>query len=462
MVAERIRTAVVLAAGLGRRMWPYGEVRPKASLPILNKPLVLRLLEELAAIGIDRIVIVVGFQERRIRHDLAGRDGIRFVRQQSAQGTAAAVLEALPLIEDPAFLIVYGDLLLDRGDLRTLLEVFSQSTAPLAAMVRAMDEEDGRDWLGATVSEGRLRGVIGHSAHAAYRLCGVYALRQAAIPYLETNAGLMTHVPVGGMPPIEAELAESVAAMVDSGLELPAVAARGIFVDLDKPWHILEANEAAIRAAAAELEGVQVAPGGAISDGADIRGPVVLEEGARIGARTLVQGPLWVGRDTVIENGPMLGPGVVIGAGCRVANYCQIGGGSTIGPRGVVDHAAEFSGVTMDRVYLYHYMEFWGVIGSAVDLGAATVCGNLRFDDGQTVHRVLGRGETPRHGANAVYLGDYSRTGVNAILMPGVKVGPYSCVGPGVVVYDDVPSHTLLLLRQELVRKEWGSTRYGW
>ncbi len=459
-MVETVRAAVVLAAGRGRRMWPYDEVRPKATLPILNTPLIVRLLDDLAAVGIERVVVVAGYQERRLRHALTGREGVVFARQQQPQGTAAALLEAVPLVDDPSFLVVHGDLLVDRADLRALLDIFGGGDAPLAALVRPIGQEDGRDWLCASVAGGQVTGIAGHSAEGQFRLCGVYALRREALPFVRDNPGLMTHVPVGGMPPVEADLAESVAMMVDQGLPVPAIMADGLFVDLDKPWHILEANTAAISAAARGLEGVRAADSARISDGADIRGPV--EEDAYIGPRTLVEGPLWVGRGTSIDNGPILGPGVVIGPHCRVANYCQIGGGTTIGPSSVVDHCAEISGVTMDRVYLSHYMEFWGVIGSAVDLGAATVCGNLRFDDGRSVHRVHGRGETPLQGANAAYLGDYCRTGVNAIIMPGVKVGSYSCIGPGAVIYEDVPSHTLLLVRQELVRKDWGPERYGW
>jgi bifunctional UDP-N-acetylglucosamine pyrophosphorylase/glucosamine-1-phosphate N-acetyltransferase len=97
-----------------------------------------------------------------------------------------------------------------------------------------------------------------------------------------------------------------------------------------------------------------------------------------------------------------------------------------------------------------------------VDIGAATVCGTLRFDDGDAVHRTLGRCETPHTGANASYLGDYSRTGVNAVLMPGVKVGAYSCVGPGVILDTDLPSRELVLVKQDLLRKPWGPDRYGW
>lgn len=461
MVAP-LQTAVILAAGRGRRMWPYDEVRPKATLPILNTPLVCRLLDDLHAVGVRRFVVVIGHRTGRVRHALSGRGDVQLVVQEQPRGTAEAVLLAMPLVDDEQFLVVYGDLLVDRADLEALMSAAQDGEAPCAALVRQLGSDDSRDWLCATVATGLITSVEGHPRESQRRLCGVYALRRQALRYVEDNPGLLESVPVGGMPPMEAELAASVQMMIDEGLAVLAVEAQGLYVDLDKPWHVLEANAGAIRAAAAGMQGVQAAAGAVISDGADIRGPVVLAEGARIGPRTMVEGPLWVGRGTLIDNGPILGPGVVIGPHCRVANYCQIGGGSVIGPYGLVDHCAEVSGVTMDRVYLSHYMEFWGVIGSAVDLGAATVCGNLRFDDGQTIHRVRGRLEVPRHGANAVYLGDYCRTGVNAVLMPGVKVGPYSCIGPGVVVYEDVPARSLLLLRQEVERKDWGPERYGW
>jgi len=60
------------------------------------------------------------------------------------------------------------------------------------------------------------------------------------------------------------------------------------------------------------------------------------------------------------------------------------------------------------------------------------------------------------------YIGEYCRTGVNAIIMPGVKVGPYSILGPGTIIYKDVPSRTLVLAKQEHVTKPWGPEKYGW
>ena len=67
MASRRLRSAVVLAAGQGSRIWPYGVVRQKAAFPIGNVPVVRRLVEDLAALGIERIVVVVGHGEASVR-----------------------------------------------------------------------------------------------------------------------------------------------------------------------------------------------------------------------------------------------------------------------------------------------------------------------------------------------------------------------------------------------------------
>jgi len=78
------------------------------------------------------------------------------------------------------------------------------------------------------------------------------------------------------------------------------------------------------------------------------------------------------------------------------------------------------------------------------------------------MHKVKNRKEFPKAYANCVYIGDYCRTGVNAILMPGKKVGVYSIVGPGVILNEDLPDRTIISVSQTLVKKEWGPEKYGW
>jgi UDP-N-acetylglucosamine diphosphorylase / glucose-1-phosphate thymidylyltransferase / UDP-N-acetylgalactosamine diphosphorylase / glucosamine-1-phosphate N-acetyltransferase / galactosamine-1-phosphate N-acetyltransferase len=272
----------------------------------------------------------------------------------------------------------------------------------------------------------------------------------------------MTHVPVGGMPPPEAEIAESLARMADDGLPIAALEAAGFCIDVDKPWHILEATALLLEDLSARLDGDQVGEGARVAESAEVSGRLILEPGAVVGERVVVNGDLWVARGACVTNGSILSGPCLVGPRAKVRDYALVGDHSVLGPGVVCGHGSEFEGVLLEGVHLYHYCEIYGVLGAQVDIGAATVCGTLRFDDAAAVHRIDGRPEQPRVGANASYLGDYSRTGVNAILMPGVKVGAYSCVGAGVVLYEDVPSRELVLLKQELVRRPWGPERYGW
>jgi NDP-sugar pyrophosphorylase family protein len=460
--------AVVLAAGAGTRFWPYNVVRNKAAFPIANVPVVRRLVDDLAQLGIEQIVVVVGEGEASVRHALRGHrrtDGgqkLVFVRQPAAEGTAPAGLLGAQEV-DGDVLVVSGDIVTARRNLEALLSCFREEHPLAAALVQPLGlREDPRDWLVAYPEDGRLRGIEGHPRGGGHRLCGAYLLRREALGYLRDNPGLVTRVPVGGMPPQEAEIAQSVQMMIDEGHPVAAVVAAGYHVDLDKPWHILEANARVIGEMSDGLTDDSIAPSARVHDGAEIRGRVLLGEGATIGNRVVVGGDLWLGDGASLDNGAILEGPAIVGTGTTVKNYCQIGGHSTLGPDGVYGHGAEFSGVALEKVYCYHYCEVWGVAGAAVDFGAATVCGNLRFDDGDTVWKVRGRSEVPAHAANAAYLGDYCRTGVNAIIMPGKRIGVYSCVGPGVVAYDDVPDRQMVLVRQELDRRSWGPERYGW
>lgn len=455
--------AVLLAAGAGRKLWPYNEVRNKCAFPIGNVPLVRRLADQLVSAGITDLVVVVGACGGSVRAALLGCAAtVRFVEQPVPEGTAAAVVRALALTGDGPCLVLSGDVATTPETVSALVQAARQCDAPATVLVQPLGRERPGDWITANLKAGALEGYEGHGRDGSHRICGFYAFQPAALAYLRANPGLMTHVPVGGMPAPEAEIAESLARMTADGLTVAGIEPQGFLVDVDKPWHLLEANEALLQDLSARTSGSVVAPGARVADSAEIHGRIVLDAGAVIGERVVVKGDLWLGAGAFVTNGSILNGRACIGSRSQVRDYALLGENTTLGAETVCGHGAEFEGVLLEGAYLYHYCELYGVLGARVDVGAATVCGTLRFDDGQTVHRIQGRPEQPWRHANAAYLGDYSRTGVNAILMPGVKVGAYSCVGAGVVLYEDLPSRELVLVKQELVRRPWGPERYGW
>ncbi len=464
-----METAIVLAAGSGRKVWPYGEFRQKCTIPIANKPIVRRIVEDLLEVGCERIIVVVGHHAQQVRGAVADIPNIVFVTQQVLDGTASATLTAVEHLEAEPYLVIHGDTVTTSENLRNFVNAFRASDVEAAALVQPLGNEDASNYLcaGVGITDGDngsfsiLTGIEGHPRGGSHRLCGVYAFQSSATPYLLRNPGIVTRVPVGGMPPPESEIAQSLQLMVDDGRTVLAVQTSDFLVDVDKPWHVLEANRRFVDDLTKRVTEDRVADGAKISDAAEINGHVVLGKNTVIGPRVVVNGTLIAGANNNITNGAILHGNIFVGDRCRISDYCDVGS-SAIGNRCIIGHGAEMSGVLFDKVYLYHYCEMSGVFGCATDIGAATVCGTLRFDDKDTPIQVDGRYEVPPSGANATYMGDYCRTGVNAIIMPGRRIGSYSVVGPGVILYDDVPSKTMVMAKQELITKPWGPERYGW
>lgn len=457
---------VILAAGQGTKFWPYNEVRNKCTTRVANRPAVRWLAENLLAAGADGLVVVVGHLAQSVRGALHGLDApVAFVEAPPTEGTALGALRAADAASDDELIIAYGDVVTSADNLRA---VVARGRGADAVAVLAVPLEvaggPGRDWITLRVRGDEVVEVFGHSRRSSDPVMGgVVHLRMGRDGgLLRGNPGLVSNVDVGAMPPVEADLAASLQLLIESGGALAAVSGDSVWCDLDKPWHILRANEIWVRHLLGSFDEDVIPAGCAIDDSAEISGRLVLAPGVKIGRRVCIDGGAIIGERSELTNGAIVEGPIHIGRDCRIRHYCQLEA-SALGDESVVSHAAEFcGGVAFERAYLYHYMEIAGVVGASVDFGAATVCGTLRFDDGATVHRVKGRPEVPSVGANCAYFGDYSRTGVGAIIMPGVKTGAYSLVGPGVILAEDLPSRQAVFAQQEHRFVDWGPERYGW
>ncbi|MEZ4560826.1 MAG: hypothetical protein R2854_31055 [Caldilineaceae bacterium] len=163
-----------------------------------------------------------------------------------------------------------------------------------------------------------------------------------------------------------------------------------------------------------------------------------------------------------ITNGAILDGPVVVDR-TRVRDYCQIGG-HVAWWRGVCGHGAEFSpawrwtrstAITTAK----STGAWWARPPTSTRLQNARQPALRRRRHGLAPQ---GPAERPRHAANAAYFGDFMRTGVNAVIMPGRRMGAYSVVGPGVILYDDLPDRRIVTAQQELRYGDWGPARYGW
>lgn len=456
-----MQTAVILAAGQGSKLWPFATIRPKAMTPVCARPLIAHTVEALYAAGIQRVLIAAHRWAPQLRGPFLGDARVTVVDVGETRGSAETLLRLRDHVADARFLVLYGDVYL-APELVAALVQRARAEAPLVLAVPLPDERHGERLCLRVDGQGQVAQVLGHPRDPLGHWFGGFAFTQEIWAYLQANPGYMPHVEVGMMSPLEPFLEASFAALAAQQRVPALVCAEEQALDLDRPWDILALNRAVAAHQCAALTDDRLAPGASIAATAQVRGHVQLGENSRIGHNVIVEGNCIVGRDTVIENGAILQGDNVIGDRCRLRNYCYLEEGTVVGHDCVLDHCAEFGGVLFDGVYLYHYMELYGVIGAHTDIGAGTACGTLRFDDGESLISVKGRRERPPYYANAAYLGDFCRTGVNVAIAPGKRIGCYSVIGANTLVDRDVPDHTLLYARQELVEKRWGPEKYGW
>ena len=99
------RTAMVLAAGLGTRLRPLTATLPKPLVEINGRTLLDHVIDCLALVGVERVVVNVHYKAELIVEQLAGRDHphIEISKEPQLLGTGGGVLQALPLLDDPFF-----------------------------------------------------------------------------------------------------------------------------------------------------------------------------------------------------------------------------------------------------------------------------------------------------------------------------------------------------------------------
>lgn len=112
-VETPIRTALVLAAGLGKRMRPLTASRPKPLVEVAKKPLLDHVFDHLRDAGIQRAVVNVHYLADAVEAHLKARvKDIEVVisdERKKLLETGGGLVKAMPLIEDDTFLVINSD-----------------------------------------------------------------------------------------------------------------------------------------------------------------------------------------------------------------------------------------------------------------------------------------------------------------------------------------------------------------
>jgi UTP--glucose-1-phosphate uridylyltransferase len=141
-----LTTAIVPVAGLATRLRPLSRGVPKALLPVAGRPVIQHIVDELAACGIERVVLVTGRGRAGFDAHFAGAGGpeIVYVEQPEPLGLGDAILRAAPEV-DGAFAIALGDALLGHGAPVRALDRLAAAVQDGASVAVAVEEVAAAD-----------------------------------------------------------------------------------------------------------------------------------------------------------------------------------------------------------------------------------------------------------------------------------------------------------------------------
>ncbi|MDD3806622.1 MAG: sugar phosphate nucleotidyltransferase [Candidatus Marinimicrobia bacterium] len=139
---EHPLAAIILAAGKGTRM---KSDLPKVLHKVLGKTMVSRVIDQAKAVGVQKIVVVVGYKKEMVMESLKDAD-VTFAIQEEQLGTAHAVMQCEPFFEtwDGDILILSGDVpLLTTHTLQQLIKRHIDNNADATMLTAIVENPEG-------------------------------------------------------------------------------------------------------------------------------------------------------------------------------------------------------------------------------------------------------------------------------------------------------------------------------
>jgi len=265
---KKVRKAVIAAAGFGTRFLPMTKAMPKEMLPIVDKPIIQYIVEELVDAGIEDIVIVTGYHKRTIedhfdnmsadlranlkagnKHQLledtkriSSLANFVYVRQKSPHGSGGPLLDASHLIGDEPFIYTFADdfVVAKPSRFRQLIETRAQHGGSVVTAIKRDSPNDYKRYGyvgGEEISKGilQLNSIIekpGTKDAAPSDIASVsgYVFDPIILEYLEKQ--VKTHDKNEG----EFQIQKSMQQMIDDGNHIYALNMKdAVYYDTGNP-----------------------------------------------------------------------------------------------------------------------------------------------------------------------------------------------------------------------------------
>jgi NDP-sugar pyrophosphorylase family protein len=412
---KRELVAVILAGGAGNRFWPF--VQHKVLFPWFGKPFLEHSLQNILPKTISRVVCITNNENNAAISSLTFPVPTVTVIQRRAMGMADALLSAASQIENCSLVIINGDDITDKtmishvvarglkGDVFGVIPGFATGQyIPGGYLVT--DKEKILNIIekpGEGNEPSHFVALVGHYIADSNKLISELKITTSAKDdvYEKALSVLMKRYSFV-MHPYE-----------------------GSYAGLKYPWNVLD-----VTAELLKRNGSHRGKNVDIRSNVVLEGDVYIDDEVKIFENTKIIGPSYIGRGTIVGNNNII-------RASHIGKDCVTGFSTDI-TRSYIGDACWF------------HTNYIGdsVVEGNVSMGSGAVLANLRLDDGEISSIIDGeRVPTGRNKLGAMVARDV-RIGVNASIMPGMKIGKGSFVGAGVVLDRDLPEETYCMAKE--------------
>jgi len=446
--------AIVLAAGRGSRL---RSKTPKVLHRVFDKPILAWVLDTLAEVDIDEIIVVCGYRADEVKSFLHAYP-VTTVIQSEQLGTGHALMCAAPTLKDfeGTVLIVNGDSPLIRSEtVNNLINQHQDNLMDMSLLSCFLERPGG---YGRII---RKQGNI--MAIKEERDCS-----EAEKALKEVNAGvycLEWQTIKAGLDKLgnnnsqeEYYLTDLVAWAYSQGLATGTCEASNPYEvmgvntreDLALVWKLT--NEANLQelmdkgVTIADPSNTLITPEADIGrdttilPGTYIQRRVVIGENCVIGPNTTIFGPAEIGNHSSVIQSHIFRS--TIGEDCQIGPFAHVRDGADIANSVRVGNFVEIKNSTIQDKVAAAHLSYIGdaKIKANVNIGAGTIIANYN-------HRTGEKHQTVIH-SNA-------STGANSVLVAPVEIGKGSSVAAGTVVTENVPDNTLAIARPKQENKAY-------
>ncbi len=408
-----------LCGGIGRRMFPLTE--DKFLIKFLGKTLIEHQIERAKQAGSDEFVIIGNPNNIERLEQVTGKISgvkIKFAVQKEPLGIADALKSAEHLLDGEVVVVNPNDVFESSAYLQLVTGYKKNcSHSYVIIMGYAVDEYFPGGYL-VIDAENRLERIVEkpEKGQEPSELVNILVHRHTDFKSFLEYAG---KVETNRDDAYERALDD----MFREQRKIVVVIYRDFWQAIKYPWHIFRVVQHFLA-----TSDPYISPSASISNKATIEGKVIIGDNVRVLENAVIRGPAYIGPNTVIGNSVLVRNNSHIGADCVVGYGTEVKG-SYIG----------------DRCWFHSSYIGDSIISDDCSFASGTVLANLRLDERNV--KVQVDGETIDTGLDKLgaIVGRKCKTGINTSIMPGVRIGEGSFVGPHICLMRDLEPGKMIL-----------------